>query len=150
MFSMAFVYILGTFMCRRLLPRYGVRRSVAIAGALTLAGGTLMGGLAWAGLHNGWAIMLPFYLFMLAHGVHQPCGQSGAVGPFPQAAGAASALNGFLMMVVAFARRRLGRHAAGWNGLRSHQWRVVLERVHCRGVVDPGATVWRTTPGLKR
>jgi MFS transporter, DHA1 family, multidrug resistance protein len=111
MFSMALVYILGTFMCRRLLPRYGVRRSVAIAGALTLAGGTLMGGLAWAGLHNGWAIMLPFYLFMLAHGVHQPCGQSGAVGPFPHAAGAASALNGFLMMVAAFA-------VGGWVGTR--------------------------------
>jgi MFS transporter, DHA1 family, multidrug resistance protein len=111
MFSMAFVYILGTFMCRRLLPRYGVRRSVAIAGGLTLAGGTLMGGLAWAGLHNGWAIMLPFYLFMLAHGVHQPCGQSGTVGPFPQAAGAASALNGFLMMVAAFA-------VGGWVGTR--------------------------------
>ena len=111
MFSMAFVYILGTFMCRRLLPRFGVRRSVAIAGALTLTGGTLMGALAWAGLHNGWAIMLPFYLFMLAHGVHQPCGQSGAVAPFPQAAGAASALNGFLMMVAAFA-------VGGWIGTR--------------------------------
>jgi DHA1 family bicyclomycin/chloramphenicol resistance-like MFS transporter len=111
MFSMALVYILGTFMCRRLLPRYGVRRSVAIAGALTLAGGTSMGGLAWAGLHNGWAIMLPYYLFMLAHGVHQPCGQSGAVGPFPHAAGAASALNGFLMMVAAFA-------VGGWMGTR--------------------------------
>ena len=46
--------------------------------------------------------MVLFYLFMLGHGVHQPCGQSGAVGPFPQAAGAASALSGFLMMVVAF------------------------------------------------
>lgn len=102
MFSMAFVYIVGTFMCRWLLPRHGVRRTVAIAGGLTLAGGTTMGLLAWAGLHNGWAIMLPYYLFMLAHGVHQPCGQSGAVAPFPRAAGAASALNGFLMMLAAF------------------------------------------------
>ncbi|MEI8031290.1 MAG: multidrug effflux MFS transporter [Comamonadaceae bacterium] len=102
MFSMAFVYLLGTFLCRRLLPRFGVRRSVAIAGALTLTGGTLMAVLALSGLRSPWAIMLPFYLFMLAHGVHQPCGQSGAVGPFPQAAGAASALNGFLMMLAAF------------------------------------------------
>ncbi len=88
-----------------------MRRSVAIAGVLTLAGGTLMGALALAGLHNGWAIMLPYYLFMLAHGVHQPCGQSGAVGPFPQAAGAASALNGFLMMIAAFV-------VGGWLGRR--------------------------------
>ena len=41
-------------------------------------------------------------LIMLAHGVHQPIGQTGAVGPFPDAAGAASAMGGFLMMLVAF------------------------------------------------
>ncbi len=111
MFSVAFVYILGTFVCRRLLPRFGVRRSVAIAAVLTLSGGTLAGGLALAGLHSVWSVMLPMYLFMLAHGVHQPCGQSGAVGPFPHAAGAASALNGFMMMVTAFA-------VGGWVGLR--------------------------------
>lgn len=102
MSTVSFTYILGTLACRRLLPRLGVRRSVALAAGFTLSGGTLMGVFALAGLHNGWAIMLPFYLFMLAHGVHQPCSQSGAVGPFPYAAGAASALNGFLMAAVSF------------------------------------------------
>ena len=114
MLSMCSCYLAGTFICRRLLPRFGVRKSVAIAAGLSLAGGTLMGVFAWAGLHNVWAIMLPYYLFMLAHGVHQPCGQSGAVGPFPQAAGAASAMNGFLMMVVAFGMGGwLGTHMDG-------------------------------------
>jgi len=102
MFSTAFTYLLGTFLCRRLLARFDVRRTVAIAGVLSLSGGTLMGVLALAGWHSSWAIMPPFYLFMLGHGIHQPCSQSGAVGPFPQSAGAASALNGFLMMLVAF------------------------------------------------
>lgn len=111
MFSMAFVYILGTLVCRRLLPRFGLRRTVAIAGVFTFAGGTTMGLLALSGVQRGWAIMLPYYLFMLAHGVHQPCSQSGAVGPFPRAAGAASALNGFLMMIAAFA-------VGGWVGMR--------------------------------
>ena len=111
MFSMSFVYILGTVLCRRLLPRFGVRRSVAAAAVATLAGGMLTGGLAMAGVHSAWAIMPGCYLFILAHGVHQPCGQSGAVGPFPHAAGAASALNGFLMMLVAFA-------VGGWIGTR--------------------------------
>jgi DHA1 family bicyclomycin/chloramphenicol resistance-like MFS transporter len=68
-----------------------------------------MGGLAWAGMHNVWALLLPYYLFVFAHGVHQPCSQSGAIGPFPGAAGAASALNGFLMMLAAFAM-------GGWLG----------------------------------
>ncbi|HXD41443.1 MAG TPA: multidrug effflux MFS transporter [Ramlibacter sp.] len=111
MFSMSFAYMSGTVLCRRLLPRFGVRRSVAFAAVLTLAGGTLTGVLALAGVHNAWAIMLPYYVFMLAHGVHQPCGQSGAVAPFPQAAGAASALNGFFMMAAAFG-------VGGWIGMR--------------------------------
>ena len=114
MFSMSFVYVIGTFLCRRLLPRFGVRRSVAMAAVLTLAGGTLMAGLAWAGVHTVRAMLLPFFLFILAHGVHQPCGQSGAIGPFPGSAGAASALNGFLIMLAAFAMGGwLGAHMDG-------------------------------------
>ncbi|NMM21484.1 MAG: multidrug effflux MFS transporter [Rhodoferax sp.] len=114
MFSMSLAYILGTFMCRRLLPRFGVQRSVAIAGGLSLTGGSLMGVLALIGVQASWAIMLPYYLFMLAHGINQPCSQSGAVGPFPQAAGVASALNGFLMMMAAFAMGGwLGSHMDG-------------------------------------
>ena len=65
-----------------LLPRFGVRRAVAIGGLLTLSGGTLVGALAWAGLHSTWAILVPYYLYMLGHAIHQPCSQSGAVGPF--------------------------------------------------------------------
>jgi len=109
MFSMSFVYILGTFLCRRLLPRLGIQRSVALAGAVSLAGGLLLVVLAHAGVHSGWAIFGPFLLFSLGHGVHQPCGNSGAVAPFPHAAGAASALNGFFMMLAAFA-------VGGWIG----------------------------------
>jgi DHA1 family bicyclomycin/chloramphenicol resistance-like MFS transporter len=96
------VYLSGTFLCRSLLTRFGVRRTVAIAGAITLTAGTTMGVLALLGVQSSLAIMLPMFVFMLGHGIHQPCGQSGAVGPFPQAAGAASALNGFLMMLAAF------------------------------------------------
>ena len=114
MFSMSASYIGGTVMCRRLLPRFGVRGAVAIGGAFSLVGGTLMGGLALAGVTGVWAIMGPVYLFMVGHGVHQPCGQSGAIGPFPQAAGAASAMSGFFMMVVAFGMGGwLGAHMDG-------------------------------------
>jgi DHA1 family bicyclomycin/chloramphenicol resistance-like MFS transporter len=64
-----------------------------------------------SGPHGAWYVTLPFYLFMIGHGIHQPCGQSGAVGPFPRQAGAAAALNGFAMMLVAFA-------VGGWLGTR--------------------------------
>ncbi|MBK6293959.1 MAG: multidrug effflux MFS transporter [Rhodoferax sp.] len=115
MFSMSAAYISGTVLCRRLLSRFGVRRAVAIAGILTLLGGTSLGVLAMLGLHTHWlTLLLPFCLFMLGHGVHQPCGQSGAVGPFPQTAGVAAALNGFFMMLIAFAVGTwLGTHMDG-------------------------------------
>ncbi|HEX5697464.1 MAG TPA: multidrug effflux MFS transporter [Rhodoferax sp.] len=122
-------YIGGTFLCRYWLARLGVRRTLKRAGVLSLSGGTLMAVLSLAGVQNVWAIMGPQMLFVIGHGIHQPCGQSGAVGPFPQAAGAASAMNGFLMMLAAFAMGSwLGRHMDGtvlpltlgvwfWSGL---------------------------------
>lgn len=114
MFCTSLSYVLGTFVCRRLLLRFSVQQTVAIAAVISLCAGTLMGTLAWLGVVSVWAIMGSLALFMMGHGMHQPCGQSGAVGPFPQAAGAASALNGFLMMVVAFGIGSwLGTHMDG-------------------------------------
>ncbi len=111
MFSMSIAYLLGTFVCRWLLRHYGLRRAVAVAGGLSVTAGTTMGLATLAGLHNGWVIVMPFYLFVIAHGIHQPCSQTSAVGPFPKAAGAASALNGFFMMLIAFGTGLwLGQH----------------------------------------
>lgn len=109
MFSMSTMYIAGTVVCRRLLPRLGVRRTLTVGGALSLVGGSSMGVLALAGVQGTWAILVPLWVFMLSHGINQPCGQSGCVAPFPQAAGAASALNGFIMMCTAFV-------VGGWIG----------------------------------
>ena len=106
MFSMSFAYFVGTFWGRWMLRRTSMHRTVAVAAALTLSGGALLALLAHWGAHHSWygawAVMGPFYLFMFGHGVHQPCGQSAAVAPFPHQAGTASALNGFLMMLGAF------------------------------------------------
>ena len=129
MFVNSAAYIGGTFLCRHWLPRFGVRRAVALAGGLSLTGGTLMALLSLSGWVSLWSILLPQLIFMVGHGIHQPCGQSGSVGPFPQAAGAASAMNGILMMVCAFAMGAwLGGHMDGtvlpltlgmwfWSGL---------------------------------
>jgi len=107
-------YIAGTFLCRHWLPKWGVRRALKWAGVLSLCGGTLMAVPSLMGIQSAWAIMPAQLLFMLAHGVHQPCGQSGAVSPFPGAAGAASAMNGCLMMLAAFAMGSwLGSHMDG-------------------------------------
>lgn len=134
MLTMSLSYIVGTFICRRLLPRLGVRRTVGLAAAVSLTGGTLMGVLPLLGMQGLWSVMLPFYLYMMGHGVHQPCGQTGAIGPFPQAAGAASALSGFVMMLFAFA-------IGGWLGL------ALAEPALGAGTVRPltdGVWFWST------
>jgi len=61
-----------------------------------------MAALSLAGVTSPWAICLPQMVFNFGHGIHQPCGQAGVVGPFPQAAGAASALSGFMSAAAAF------------------------------------------------
>jgi DHA1 family bicyclomycin/chloramphenicol resistance-like MFS transporter len=118
MLSMSLSYIVGTFWCRWLLRRTSVHRTVALAAVLTITGGVSMAALAYAGdgqdWYGAWAVMVPMYIFMIGHGVHQPCSQSGAVAPFPQRAGTASALNGFLMMLGAF-------FMGGWLGTHMDQ-----------------------------
>ncbi|MES2910321.1 MAG: multidrug effflux MFS transporter [Pseudomonadota bacterium] len=114
LFVASMFYILGTMLCRRLLVRFGIRQAIAIAGVMSITAGTSMGLLAWAGVSNVWAVVIPHFLFMIGHGIHQPCSQSGVAGPFPQAAGAASAMNGFMMMAMAFVMGGwMGRHMDG-------------------------------------
>lgn len=102
MFGMSANYLIGTVLCRWLLTHMGMTRTLAIAGGLSLVGGTLMGVLALAKVHSFWAVLLPFYVVAVGHGIHQPCGQTGATVPFGKVAGTASAVNGFLMMLLAF------------------------------------------------
>ena len=99
--SISLAYIGGTILCRRLLTRYGLRGAVKRGAWFTLAGGLSMAALSLAGVHTVWAIVLPQYLFAIGHGVHQPCGQAGAVGPFPEKAGTAASLSGFAMTLSA-------------------------------------------------
>jgi DHA1 family bicyclomycin/chloramphenicol resistance-like MFS transporter len=96
-------YIVGTFWCRRWLPRHGLAGSVKRGAAFSLAGGLSMVGLAAAGVIGPWAIVVPQFVYAFGHGIHQPCGQAAVVGPFPQHAGAASALAGFILAAVAVA-----------------------------------------------
>ena len=95
-------YISGTLLCRRLLLRFGLRGAVRRGAWLSLAGGISMAALSLMGVRAVWAIMLPQLLFALGHGIHQPCGQAGVVGPFPDKAGTAASLSGFAMMTTAF------------------------------------------------
>ena len=95
-------YMAGTFVCRRWVASVGMTRAVGRAAVFSLGGGALIVMLTLANVHSVWAVLLPQWLFAFGHGVHQPCGQAGAVGPFPKNAGAASALAGFVLAGTAF------------------------------------------------
>lgn len=102
MFSMSASYISGTLLCRRLLLRISIQRTVVVGGAFALAGSSMMILLVVLGFTSLWALLLPFYVFMIGHGINQPCAQSGVMGPFPHAAGAASALSSLVMVMASF------------------------------------------------
>jgi DHA1 family bicyclomycin/chloramphenicol resistance-like MFS transporter len=96
------VYIFSTTMCRTLLRRYGPVRTVRLGASLSLTGpviqalGCLLLPLSAVPLLVGHAV------YCLGHGIHQPCGQAGAVGDLPHLAGRAVSWSGFGMMMVAF------------------------------------------------
>lgn len=102
MFSMSASYIAGTLLCRRLLLAFSVQKTVVIGGFFAITGGSLMALFAALGWQSVAAILLPYYLFMIGHGINQPCAQSGVMGPFPRSAGAASALSSLVMVIGAF------------------------------------------------
>ena len=110
-------YIAGTWLCRRLLLRHGLRGAVKRGAWFSLAGGVGMAALGLAGVESVWAIMLPQWLFAIVHGVHQPCGQVGAIGPFPDKAGTAASLSGFAMMLTAFGVSQWLGHTLGHSVL---------------------------------
>lgn len=99
----AAIYVAGTWLCRRWLAHLSLPQTVRRGAVFTSLGALGMGAAAWLWPPSVLALMLPHAFIMLGHGVLQPCGQAGAVGPFPTLAGAAAALSGFAIALGAFA-----------------------------------------------
>jgi len=94
-------YLVGTLVCRRLVARRGLQRTICAGAALQAAAGGAMAALVAAGVHVAASIVVPMFFYGIAHGMIQPPAQAGAMAPFPHSAGAATALMGFVMMVAA-------------------------------------------------
>ena len=96
-------YLVGTFFCRRWLLRLGLLGAVRRGALFSLAGGLgMLACVLWPALATVPVVLGAQCLYAFGHGIHQPCGQTGAVGPFPQMAGVASALAGCILALAAF------------------------------------------------
>ncbi|MES2530649.1 MAG: multidrug effflux MFS transporter [Pseudomonadota bacterium] len=107
------IYVFSTTMCRRLLRRFGPVGTVQIGALLSISGPTLQALGCWLLPMSAWPLLLGHAVFVLGHGIHQPCGQAGAVGDLPHLAGRAVSWSGFWMMLVAFV---VGQIAAAFVG----------------------------------
>jgi len=94
-------YLIGTLVCRRLLARIGLARTLTSGTLLSLFSGLLFAALVLAGIEHWSVVVGCLFLTMGAHGINFPCAQTGAVAPFPREAGAAAGLLGFITMVAA-------------------------------------------------
>ena len=94
-------YIVGSAIARRLSPRLGVDRTLRIGVGFCVVFGW-SGPLALALFGSTIAtVTAPMVLYMAAFALAQANAQSGAVAPFPDMAGRASALVGFLQWGIA-------------------------------------------------
>jgi len=86
-------------------------RAVQFGSLLSLAGPLVQALGCWLAPMSAWPLLLGHAVYCVGHGIHQPCGQAGAVGDLPHLAGRAVSWSGFAMMAVAFT---LGQIAAGF------------------------------------
>ncbi len=83
------------------MQRYGIQRTVYVGATVQLVAGVDDGRTRAGCCACTAAVGVPIFFLGVSHGVIQPPVQSGAVAPFAHAAGAAAALLGFTMMLVA-------------------------------------------------
>lgn len=78
----------------RLVLRLGIDRLLMCGTLGGLASGLALAGLAFGGVADPWAIVVPVFAYMFSFALILPPATAGALSPFPRVAGAASSLLG--------------------------------------------------------
>ncbi len=94
-------YIVGTFLGRIIATRRGLDRAVGGGCAFLAAGGVLLPAAIALGPGRVVEFIIPVVVYMIGIGIIIPQGIAAALTPFPERAGAASSLIGFLHMTTA-------------------------------------------------
>ncbi|WP_019651927.1 MFS transporter [Variovorax atrisoli] len=135
------VYIFSTTMCRSLLRRYGPVRTVKLGASLSLAGATIQALGCWLMPLSAVPLLFGHAVYCLGHGIHQPCGQAGAVGDLPHLAGRAVSWSGFGMMMVAFCAGQLAARFVDAD-FSNGAWPMVLPMLLAGSVLVAIAFFW--------
>ncbi|MHA1571931.1 MAG: multidrug effflux MFS transporter, partial [Alphaproteobacteria bacterium] len=94
-------YGAGSQISGRMVHRLGIERLCLWGSVLAALSGITMAVLALAGMATPIAVVAPMVGVMLGIGMASPGAAAGAAGPFPNAAGAAASLLGFIQFSVA-------------------------------------------------
>ncbi len=95
-----FGFLCGTLVSAR-LSHLGSARLIPLGVGLCLLGGCAMALLALAGVYHVLAVIPSHAVFLAGVGIVMPQTMAGAIAPFPQCAGSASSLFGFIQMTAA-------------------------------------------------
>ena len=94
-------YMIGTTIAARVVARLGLDRLAGIGSAMLALGGLLMSLSVVLGLTSSLTLVLPVTVFLAGLGMVLPQSIAGAMTPFPDRAGAASSLFGFVQQTAA-------------------------------------------------
>ncbi len=94
-------YLTGTNLATRFVMRLGLDRTIGFGCGALAAGGLGMVASVALGFTSAFALVLPVAVYLAGMGMVLPQSVAGAMTPFPERAGAASALFGFVQQSIA-------------------------------------------------
>jgi DHA1 family bicyclomycin/chloramphenicol resistance-like MFS transporter len=98
-----FGFMCGNFVTSRLSVQLGINRLIVIGSLTAVVGLVIAFGFVLQGILTPITLFLPVMITIFGNGMAMPNTQAGAINVFPQMAGTASGLSGFLQMAVAAA-----------------------------------------------
>jgi MFS transporter, DHA1 family, multidrug resistance protein len=150
-------YMLGTVLAAGIVTRIGLDRTIGLGGLALAVGGLAMVVAVTLGLTAAASLVLPAAFYLLGLGLAMPQGFAGAMAPFPERAGAASSLVGFVQQTCAAALGAVVGHMLGQTA-----WPLVVAIatmgcltfviwIFSRGIRSPrkGVEIWQEQIGFR-
>ena len=134
-------YMTGSALAARIVVRFGLDGVLGVGGCACAVGGLGMVAAVALGLTSSLSLVVPVAIYLAGLGMVLPQGIAGAMTPFPERAGAASSLFGFVQQSAA----AVCGAVVGWF-LGHSAWPLVL------GVAVMGCTtlvLWLLTRGIR-